>query len=685
MSRFARLAILVGFAFVILANRQLRAERTHDITIDDYFTQAFILDHKISPSGEFVAYVEARWRESTNDRKTDLWIVGTRSREARRLTFDRANDRSPRWSADSKHIYFLGNRKASSDKSPPYDGKTQVWRIPVSGGIPQPVTRLKSGVGMFEVSADGRSLYYLTERESTTDDWKDLRSTFKEIEYGHGVVKVSVLWRLDLQTWRTEKLIDEARVIGEFAVSPDGQRVAMITTSDGSVLTSEGHSRVDVYDVGTEEITIVPDGPFRSEAPSPYGWLGHLAWAGDGKKLSFNVIFDAYPSEVVVAEFTAPAWQSYLIPRPQSVSLHGYGSPLAWRGAKSELCFLGDDKGRVRLYCAKGVAKGRVPEFEVVTPGDVVVSSFSFDSAGRLGGAVVSSPSCTRDVHLLAEGEGLQRLTSVNAHMETWRLPQISTVTWKACDGASVEGILELPPDYPKNGPRLPLEVVIHGGPTTSSHLHLQYWTYGRTLLAAKGYAVLCPNYRGSTGYGDRFLTDLIGRTNDIDVADILAGVDSLIERGIADPQRLAVMGWSNGGYLTNCIISRTNRFKAAISGAGIVDTVMQFGSNDEPAYMLAFHQGYPWAKPEIYHRTSSTYQLDKIRTPTLIHVGANDVRCPPSQSRMLYRSLRHYVDVPTELLIYPDDGHTLSSYQNRLAKMKWDISWLDRHLKATK
>jgi len=130
------------------------------------------------------------------------------------------------------------------------------------------------------------------------------------------------------------------------------------------------------------------------------------------------------------------------------------------------------------------------------------------------------------------------------------------------------------------------------------------------------------------------------------------------VERGIADPKRLAVSGWSNGGYLTNCIITQTTRFKAAISGAGIIDAVMEWGSNDEPAYTMVFKKGFPWNSSEKYHKASPTYHLDKIRTPTLIHVGANDERCPPGHSRTLYRALKEYLNVPTELLVYPGEAH---------------------------
>ncbi len=683
MARIKHAAVVILTILSLSAAPQTqKPARTHDITVDDYFTLADIFAIAMSPDGKYVAYTEGRWQSSTDDRKTDLWVVDTKTRATRRLTFDRANDRSPQWGGDSRSIYFAGNRKREGEKRPPYDGKTQVWRIGVDGGELLAVTRIESGIESFQVSRDGKSIYYVTASETVDDNWKQLRQQFRDIEYGHGVNRFSQIWKLDLETWRAEKLVDEKRVVRDFAVTPDNRRIAMITTPDDKVVSFEGQSRVDVYDSETQKITTVPDKPFRADAPSPYGWLEHLAWSADGRRLAFNVIFDGYPAEIIVAEWSGTEPSVFKLPRPDGASIKGYGSLLEWRGDGADLLFLAEQRARVRLCCAKGVQKGRDPTFEVLTEGDVVVASFSHHGPSNTAAVLQSDPSNLPDIHVVPSSASAGRITNVNPQVATWKLPQVSVVSWKGANGDPVEGILELPPDY-RAGQRLPLIVEIHGGPTTATNFHLQYWIYGRTLLSAKGYAVLSPNYRGSTGYGDKFLTDLVGRENDLDVTDILTGVDALVEKGIADPDRLGVMGWSNGGYLTNCIITKTTRFKAASSGAGIVDAVMEFGSNDEPAYTIAFKRGFPWSNPEGYHKASPTYALDNVTTPTLIHVGGNDERCPPGHSRMLYRALKEYVKVPTELLVYPGEAHGLMKYKNRKAKMEWDLAWFDRYVRA--
>jgi len=660
-------------------------KRNHDITVDDYFTQATLFQAAMSPSGQMVAYTEGRWQQSTDDRKADLWVVETKSQRVQRLTFDRDSVQSPKWSADERWVYYAASHKREGSKQPPSDGKMQVWRVSLNAGQPLAVTRVEGGISLFDLSSDGKTLYYTTnDKEESDGNWAKLRQQFKDITYGYGTTKFSRIWKLNLETWRTELVLDRKWVVRDMALSPDGRRLALITTPDDTVVSFEGRSQIDVYDLQTKKVTTLPDKLWRANAPSPYGWLERLAWSTNGRSLAFSIIFDGYPAEIFVAEWANDEPTVFKLQRPDGVSVRGYGSPLQWRSNSSDLCFLGEEKARVRLYCVANVRDGKQGSVRTLTPGDVVVDAFSFDTSGDRAATILGDPTHLQDVYMVEKAERPRRLTQVNPQAETWKLPQLSTVSWKGANGDTVEGILELPPDYKQGqGQRLPLIVEIHGGPTTASYFYLQFWFYGRTLLPTKGYALLSPNYRGSTGYGDKFLTALIGHENDIEVEDILKGVDALVDRGIADPDRLGVTGWSNGGYLTNCLIARTTRFKAASSGAGIVDTVMEWGTNDEPAYAIACKQGFPWNRAKAYHKTSPTYSLDKIRTPTLIHVGSSDERCPPGHSRMLYRALKEYVKVPTELLVYPDEGHGLMKYKSRKAKMEWDLAWFDRYIRG--
>ncbi|NOS99147.1 MAG: S9 family peptidase [Phycisphaerales bacterium] len=696
MPTIAVCACSIGWMSVASESLADAPVRDHDIVAEDYFSLAVVTSCAMSPDGEYVAYTDMRWEPPEETRNTDLWVVSTRTREPVRLTFERSNEGSPQWSPDGRWIYYTSNAKRAGEEKPPYDGKTQVWRIGVDGRDSRAITRVADGVGQYELAHDGKSLYYTTGKKNyDDDDWKSLREEFDSLTYGHGVVKTSQVWKLDLTTWRDEKLVDEKRVIGELAVSPDGRWLAMLTTPTEDLITNEGWSRVDLYDAKTKKIVSPPDKQWRADAPSPYGWLLGLAWSSNSRHFSFRVDFDGYPGEVFIATMgdDGPTG-THRLTRADEVYIAG---DMMWHQGTDDFCFAAEDHARRRVYCVKDAGEEKQGQTVTLTPGDVVVQAFSLARSGDAAAAVISTITHPPDVFAatIAKTAGVagasagdtigkpgpfERLTSVNPQVDAWKLPTIETVSWTSPDGTKVEGIMELPPDH-EPGAKLPLIVEIHGGPTAASMLEMQFWIYGRVLMPARGWALLSANYRGSTGFGDKFLTELIGHKNDRDVADILSGVDALVERGIADPDKMAVMGWSNGGYLTNCLITRTDRFKAASSGAGVFDEFLQWLAEDTPGHVINFQQGFPWNAAEQMMKASALYNVDKVKTPTLIHVGESDPRCPPEHSRGLFRALHHYVKVPAELVVYPGEGHGLTKYTHRKAKMEWDVKWFDHHV----
>ena len=327
--------------------------RDHDIVPDDYFTIATIGSCTISPDGRYVAYTDTRWEPPEEKRNTDLWVVETKTKLVRRLTFDRARDGSPKWSPDSRYIYFTSGRKRAGEENPPYDGKKQVWRILPEGGQPTAVTRVKDGIGAYDLSGDGRTLYYTTSKEEVAKEWKDLKKEYKKLEYGHGVTKFSQVWKLDLASWRAEKIVEEKRVIRSFEVSPDERRVAMVTTPDRTLLTNEGWSRVDVYDAETEKVQIATQPGWRKDHPSPYGWVDSVAWADDGAALALTVSFDGYPTRIYAAQWSDADVSLWELTRPPIVSVNG-GS-VHWRAGARDLGFSGEDQARARVYAITDV------------------------------------------------------------------------------------------------------------------------------------------------------------------------------------------------------------------------------------------------------------------------------------------------------------------------------------------
>ncbi|MCA9072356.1 MAG: PD40 domain-containing protein, partial [Planctomycetaceae bacterium] len=413
------------------------------IDIDDYFTQAFIVECEMAPSGEYVAYVELRWEPPRESRNADLWLVNVKTQETRRLTFESASDSSPTWSLDSKQLYFTSRRKRD-DNQAPYNGKTQVFRLDIGSGQITPITRVGDGIDAFELSKDGNTLYYSVTDDTKGGPWASLRKAHQSVEYGVGERNITEIWKVDLKSWRTSKVVDEKKYIHEFAVSPDEKQIAIITTYDDLLITHEGSSQVDLYNVETKKTTKVKDDLWRKFETDRHGWLEHPVWSPDGTRIAFRVDYDGYPAEVFCADVTKPqVWQ---VKRPAGVSI--YGGDLHWED--DCICFLGDVRARTHVYRACDVKDGSQGETVALTKGDHVVFDYSMASDGALC-VLKSDPTSGRDLFLVKKATELMPLTDTNPQMEEWKLPQISLVKWKGANGDVVEGILELPPDYKKS------------------------------------------------------------------------------------------------------------------------------------------------------------------------------------------------------------------------------------------
>ncbi|MCP4292287.1 MAG: S9 family peptidase [bacterium] len=669
------------FASIALAEKAGTVLRDHQIEAEDYFDITVLGNVSVSPDGQNVAYSESRWGRGKEGRSTDLWLASTNGKSNQRLTFDGFGASSPTWEPQSKFVFFLGRDNSGQD-DPPRDGSRQVFRISADGGQPQAMTRVKKGVSGFQLSSDGNSLYYKTSTEVTDEPWKDLKSEYSDLEFGHGVRNLHSIRRLDLNSWRDEEILAADQVIWEMQLSPDGKQIALITTEDNELIFKEGWSKVEILDIASGEITSLTDQAWRDQHKSPYGWLEDLSWSHDSQALAFSIAYDGFAPNIWVAEKTDISWPLQLINRPDGVT---YSGGMTWQGTNRTLVFKGESMGRVRVYGIKKVKNGSQGKSSVLVGGDVVVGGYSFDKKGSKMVASYETTSTANDLFIIKGETKHSRLTNANPQVATWILPQIQHVSWTGADGDPCHGILELPAGYKKEDGPLPTVIELHGGPTSSSKYRLRLWIYGRALLASKGYALLSPNYHGSTGYGDEFLEKLIGRENEIEVTDIANGTRWLIEEGIADADRIGVMGWSNGGYLTNCmIVAEPDMFAAASSGAGVLDMTIQWGIEDTPGHVINYVEGLPWERAKHYQEASPLYNLDRVKTPTLIHVGGNDPRVPPAHSKALYRGLKHYLNVPCELIVYPGEPHGLTTHENRLAKITWDLAWFEKYLLGT-
>jgi dipeptidyl aminopeptidase/acylaminoacyl peptidase len=300
---------------------------------------------------------------------------------------------------------------------------------------------------------------------------------------------------------------------------------------------------------------------------------------------------------------------------------------------------------------------------------------FQFDEPDRIGDAWT----------LPIEGGTPARVTGVYDSLASeYALPRQEKVTWKGADGVTIEGILFYPFNY-EAGKRYPLVVQLHGGPQDSDKFGFGVGVLLNyvPVLTGKGYAVLRPNYRGSSGYGNAFLRDVTHNYFNNMHLDVMAGVDAVIRNGVVDPDRLAVMGWSAGGHLTNKLITFTNRFKAASSGAGGADWISFFSQTDARSIHAEWFGGFPWQKGvpiEPFWNNSPLKDVGRVRTPTLLFAGEDDDRIPAAQAREMYRGLVA-AGVETRLYIAPREGHQWRELRHQIRKANSELEWFDRYV----
>jgi len=297
---------------------------------------------------------------------------------------------------------------------------------------------------------------------------------------------------------------------------------------------------------------------------------------------------------------------------------------------------------------------------------------------------VYSSLQHPREVYMAESANHLEQakaVTAFNQLLAERELPEGKPYRWTADDGTQIEGMLIYPPG--KFGAKnLPTFTWIHGGPQMADgdefrSPHVWAWF---TLAATDGWLIFDPNYRGSTGYGDAFTLGFVPKVDSRSAKDILEGVDALVKEGIADPDRLSVGGYSNGGSLTNWLITQTTRFRAAVSGAGVVEHVVMWGNNDAPTYSAYCLGGVPWESKQNYDTEAAVWQIDKVTTPTLILSGSADANTPPFESHLLERAL-YTRGIPHSLLIFPGEGHSFETnpWHVKIA-VREELKWIETY-----
>ena len=684
----AALLLLALPALAALSSSAAAQGAKRPMSIDDIMALRSVGAPNISPDGKWVTYTVGGWEHpqargdtakgDAHEMRSHVWLVGTDgAAPARQLTFSERGESAPQFSPDGGTIAFISARgTAGAGGNGP---APQIWLLRLAGGEAEPLTSGKSGVAAFAWAPDGRSIAFVS-TDSTTRDDDARRARRDDPQQFEGDARLTHVWVVDLATKKQRELTHstEWTVSGAPTWSPDASRLA-INTHPTTLIRDERRGAY-IVDVATGRMTAVTAPPIQ-QAP---------VWSPDGKTLAFTTLIQSHAAHgdgMMEREQRSTHLTLYDVATGRATDVYDAkqfdedANGLKWASDGKGIYFNAADRVWSSVYHFDLASKA----YHKVTQKQLVGAT-SFSKDGARVAFTLSSATAPADLYVAdATFASPRKLTTANPQLADIALGETQVLSWKSSDGQEVEGVLLLPVGY-QPGQKVPMLVEPHGGPTGAHNAGFkasngspgQFW-------AGKGWATFYPNPRGSTGYGEKFMRGNIMDWGGGDYRDIMTGVDAVIAKGIADPEKLAVAGWSYGGYMTSWVVSQTTRFKAARMGAGLSDLESMYGTTDIPGYIGAFFSGPPNKETlaKYRERSAMTY-IDQVKTPTLILHGAQDARVPIGQPMEFYRGLKDR-GVPTELWFYPREGHGFTEYYHQIDKMKREFDWISRYTLGTK
>ena len=554
-------------------------------------------------------------------------------------------------------LAFLSNR----------DEKNQIWLISPFGGEADKLTDAKSGVSSFAWSPDGKKIAYLSAEPLSDEEEKRKKEKDDAIVVDKNIKMVN-LWIINVETKDAAQLTKGKFNIGSFDWSPDSSKiVCSITPTPKADDRSESDLIIISIDAGEPKTLVKRIGADTAPLWSPdEKYIAFISRDGQKNGTGNNYI-------CLVPSLGGE-------PINLTKQFDGSANMISWSQNSKKIYFYAGKRVLSHLYSVE-IADGKISK--LTDNDDYVVSSFSFNKNASLMAFIKEDPYAPDEIYVSPVASyNPKKLTYFNSWIKELQLGETETIQWKSKDGWEIEGLLIKPLGYQK-GKKYPLVVLVHGGPSgVYTRSFPASWARYDHIWAGKGYAVFLPNFRGSDNYGEKFLQGDFNDWGYGDYQDIQSGIDYLIKRGIADPDKLGIAGWSYGGYMTAWTVTQTDRFKAASLGAALTNLYSMYSQNDIPSVMEDYLGGAPWDRREIYQKCSPMTYIKNASTPTLILHGQEDKRVPPPQAKEFYMGLKKN-GVIVEWVLYPREPHGLREPKHQKDKMTREIAWFDKYIRG--
>jgi dipeptidyl aminopeptidase/acylaminoacyl peptidase len=642
---------------------------TRPLTVDDLFAIRRVGDPQISPDGQWVAYTITTTSLEDEESETRIWMAPTAGGEAIPMTGKGSSASRPRFSPDGKYLSFQAARDG---------GKSQVWTLNRMGGEAQQLTDVSQGISSYDWSPDGTRLVLTIkdrkpgdeeeesdEESETPEPWVIDRLQFKRDYAGYLDTLRTHLHVFDVAgkslTQITSGRYDESRP----AWSPDGKFVAFVSNRTDN---PDGNDNSDIWIVAADN---TDRGATVLQLTTNPGADYSPAWSPDGSQIAYVTVTEPEiiwyaTSHLAVISSEGGSARVLTSSLDRNVTSPEFGPGGRW-------IYFGLEDSAERHLARIEAARGNL---ERPIDGQREVTAYTMSPQGRVA-ALISEPHMPGEIFMLERG-GPQQLTFTNDSLvAALRLAEVENVHFTSRDGTEVEGFVFLPPGFDRRL-RYPTLLRIHGGPVSQYDFG---FSFEAQLFAAHGYVVVMVNPRGSSGYGQEFSLGIYQDWGNKDFEDVMAGIDYAIQQGYADPDRLGVGGWSYGGILTNYVITKTDRFKAAITGASEVLYIANYG-HDHYQRQWEMELGLPWENRELWERISPFNYVQNIVTPTLIMGGEVDWNVPIQNSEQLYQALKR-LGRTTQLVVYPGQHHGIRIPSYQKDRYERYLAWYDKYVRG--